>query len=484
MRIIVLLLSTLLMTITISAKDKKVDTNVYGLEYDKLKLKYPKIVKMPVIKAGAKLYYIDDETTNFFKIVIDYPFGSMNDRKEFPGETYFTFKTLVNGGSENYPVDVLDSLKDVLSISLGFSVTTERSSVTMSCINNQKEVALDILEDIISSPRFDSATLAINKTSVRESILREIEEPSSFASKKFREHMYGKNQYGSSIYGDTASLKKINPDVLRQQYRNIKFIGDVKVGIVGDVSLISAPLTAWQILGNTNKKDSYDADRHIVSLNVKKESDADVIFYNKADLNQTVIRWGNRGINYKNKDYYKINMATSVLGGGSFTSRLMNEIRVKRGLSYSVGYYGVQNIYNKGYFVGACQTQTAKTAEALNVIMSTTDEYIKNGVTQEELDQFKKTFVNNMPFLYNSYVGFLNIFMSYENQGRETDNIKKLADIYSAMTVEEVNDVIKKYIYSSDKMDYVMVGNYEAVKESLTKILKEKNLKIKVIDIK
>ncbi len=476
-----LLLIFFIATTALFAKDN--DINIYDLKYDKLKIENPKITTVPIIKASASVLYINDKKTNFFKTVVEYPFGSINDRKGFEGETYFTFKTLITGGSEKFPVNMLDSLKDVLSISLGFHVSKEYSSISMTCLNDKKDIALEIFSDIISHPAFDSATLFINKRSVEESIIRELEEPSSFASKKFKEFVYGINPYGLNTYGDTTTLKKINTAVLRDCYQRIQFIGDEKVGIVGDVDIVSAPIIAWNILGNTNKKEVYDSNQDIISYNAKKEDSVDVIFYNKKDLNQTVIRWGNEGILYSNEDYYKLNMATSILGGGSFNSRLMNEIRVKRGLSYSVGYYSVANTLKKGYLVGACQTQTAKTGEALLTIMNTTDEYIKNGVTQEELDQFKKTFVNNMPFLYDSYAGYLNTYLSYLRQGRDVDKLKKLDKIYSNMSIKDVNETIKKYINKSDKTKFVLVGNYEAVKENINKIFKEKNLRLKVIDV-
>jgi len=481
----ILLILILLFSITFA--DNKIsgdNINVYGLKYSKLKIKYPKVKSLPVVKAGATVYYIDDNKTNFFKMTIDYPFGSINDRPGFEGETYFTFKTLISGGSENFPIDKLDSLKDIYSIDFGFSVGVEHSNISLKCLKDKKDVALKILEDIITNPEFDSTSLAISKRGVRDNILRELEEPSSFASKKFKEVIYGNNAYGRSIYGDTNSLKKIDVKVLKNQYNRIKFIGNINLGVVGDVSFLSAPLISWNVLGNTNKKGSYYANNRIVKINRTKKDDFDVIFYNKKDLNQTIIRWGNRGTIYLNKDYYKINMATSILGGGSFSSRLMNEIRVKRGLSYGVGFYGVENIFNNGYFVGQCQTKTASTAKVLKIIMSTNDEFVKKGIKDSELKQFKKTFVNNLPFLYDSYSGYLSKYMNYKREGRDVKNLKKIDKIYSSMEVKDINKIIKKYIKTSDKMKYILVGNYDSVKDDIKKIFGDKKLKIKVIEVK
>jgi predicted Zn-dependent peptidase len=144
------------------------------------------------------------------------------------------------------------------------------------------------------------------------------------------------------------------------------------------------------------------------------------------------------------KDYYKARVATFILGTGGFGSRLMEEIRVKKGLAYSA-YARVHVSKSVSYFNGYLQTKLDSQKEAQETVKAVISKFVKEGVTQEELDQTKKFLLGSEPLRVETMSQRLQrTFMDYY-KGFALDHSQKELKKIKNLTLEELNSFIKTH---------------------------------------
>jgi zinc protease len=156
-------------------------------------------------------------------------------------------------------------------------------------------------------------------------------------------------------------------------------------------------------------------------------------------------------------DYYPAAVANFILGGGSFTSRLMNRVRSDEGLAYSV-YSMVGNDYRDTAMVTiALQTKVESVEFALKLIREVVNEFAEQGPTEEELVQAKKALIESLPSLFDSPEATAVIFAKGELMGKTYDHYLDYVKEINAVTADQVKAMISKY-FGMDKMTVSIVA--------------------------
>ena len=464
---------------TNSISSKKL--NVYHLKFPPLNYSIPKYSKIPLIGKNSTLYYAKDENTKLLKIKIYFPIGSIYDREGYYGEIYLTLYSLLNGGTKKFTPNQVDSILDFYGINISFNVYNEYSVIYMDVVDDYKDIATDLLKDLLNFPRFDSTIIEIKKRTIYAALRREEEEPNSFISYKYKEFILNNKIYSHRIVGDTNSLKNINQEVIKKNYERIRKIGNFKIVIVGNISKFNAIKTSYKILSNFYKKNTWHHTDRVLRLekisDVYDSVDVVILVSNKG-YNQTFIRFGFRGIKYNSKDYYLNNISTYIIGGGGFSSIILDELRVKRGLTYAAGFYHKPYIYIKGYYLGYCQTQNKRSIEALETIINVFNRLKKYGVSKDKIDLSKETFINQIPFLYASKMDYISLVVKYEIQNRDPRLLEKLPEIYGSFSYEKVNNYIKNI--SSNRLKFFIITSKDNV-DNIKNFFENKGYKIIIV---
>ena len=176
----------------------------------------------------------------------------------------------------------------------------------------------------------------------------------------------------------------------------------------------------------------------------------------KKDTQQAYIYFGspyNMGVD--DKEYYKARVATFILGTGGFGSRLMEEIRVKRGLAYSA-YARVSITKSSSYFTGYLQTKLESLDEAQKTVNEVIAKFVKDGVTKEELEQTKKFLLGSEPLRVETMNQRLNrSFMEFYKGHKLGYSLKELDKIQN-LTLKELNKFIKQHT-EINQLSYAIV---------------------------
>jgi zinc protease len=237
----------------------------------------------------------------------------------------------------------------------------------------------------------------------------------------------------------------------KQFYRGDRMI----VSIVGDVDRVQAEEIVKALL-----KQIPASGQPIAKLPALERSPLEPLAQREIqipfDSQQAHIAMGMTAVARNNPDYFPLLVGNYVLGGGGFVSRLMAEVREKRGLAYSVFSYFIPGKDN-GIFQAGLQTKSDQAALALEVMSSTTAQFITDGPTPSELVAAKANLVNGYPLRIDNNRKLLDNVSSIAWNDLPLDTMDVWTKQVEAVTLEQVNAAFKKYL-AMDRMKIVMLG--------------------------
>lgn len=336
-------------------------------------------------------------------------------------------------GSSNF-AQILDENAITIHSSNGF----ETFVIEVSSLKEQSKKAVSLLNDLLKSPNFTQSSLDKIKT-IQTGYLKRKENDFDFIAQ---------NQLKALLFKDTALENPSSGTIESISKIEIK---DIENFLSKTISLNNLIIVAG---GNFTQKEIETLIRPILeNLKTGEKSEVKKIDFRsqksektlQRDTEQAYIYFGSSfNIDSKDEENYKAKVASFILGGSGFGSRLMEEIRVKRGLAYSA--YGNISI-NKThtYFSGYLQTKNETAKEAQELVSKLVDEFVENGVTQEELTAAKNFLLGSEPLRNETLAQRLNKAFTLYYRGLDQDYSKKELEKIQNLKLEDLNNYIKSH---------------------------------------
>lgn len=405
-------------------------------------------------KNGVRVLYVFAPELPMVDIDVVFDAGSVRNGNK-PGLAKLTNGLLSHGaklGNKKLSVDDISERFSSIGARFGASSSKDSANVSLRTLTDNKILskATDTMRAILNAPTFDKKELE----RVRKRLLIGFEgrkqSPGTIASENFYKILYKKHPYAMPGIGTEKSIKKLSRRDLMRFYKKYYVAKNALVTIVGDVDKKKAKYLAEKIAGNL------PAGKKATSLPKVKELKAATSKHYEFPSSQTHIMMGQIGVHRKDKDYFTLYVANHILGGSGFGSRIMQEIREKRGLAYS-SYSYFSPMLKRGPFVVGMQTSNKQTEEALKVLKETLNSFVKNGPTEKELAHAKKNITGGFPLRidsnsdissYLSVIGFYNLPLTY---------LKDFNQRVEAISLAQIKEALKRRIHP-DKMFTVTVG--------------------------
>ncbi|MBF7071434.1 insulinase family protein [Arcobacter butzleri] len=336
-------------------------------------------------------------------------------------------------GSSNF-AQILDENAITIHSSNGF----ETFVIEVSSLKEQSKKAVSLLNDLLKSPNFTQSSLDKIKT-IQTGYLKRKENDFDFIAQ---------NQLKALLLKDTALENPSNGTIESISKIELK---DIENFLSKTISLNNLIIVAG---GNFTQKEIETLIKPILeNLKIGEKSEVNKIDFRsqksektlQRDTEQAYIYFGSSfNIDSKDEENYKAKVASFILGGSGFGSRLMEEIRVKRGLAYSA--YGNISI-NKThtYFSGYLQTKNETAKEAQELVSKLVDEFVENGVTQEELTAAKNFLLGSEPLRNETLAQRLNKSFTLYYRGLDQDYSKKELEKIQNLKLEDLNNYIKSH---------------------------------------
>lgn len=376
--------------------------------------------------------------------------GSRQDPKGKEGLAFLTAKGLLLGTSKQNVLSINEAL-DFMGASLQVSADKDVTSVSLRVLKKNLEKGLGLLADTIKQPIFPEEELRKEANKILGAIQSAEEDPGEVAEKTFYQTVFQDNPYGHPVEGTKESVPKLTRADVVGFYKTFYHPNNTLLSIAGDITLGEVrtqiiPLFAEWSRGRIPKSNSKRAlveKGQIVRIN--------------RDLAQANIIIGGIGVERSNPDYYALTVMNYILGGGGFSSRLMEEIRGRRGLAYSVG-----SFFDSKKFLGAfqmvLQTKNASAREAMALAMKELEKIRKEPVSAEELGRAKNYLIGSFPLQFDTQGKLVNFLSRMEYFGLGPDYPEKYPLLIQSVSGEDVLRVARKYLHPEQAIQ-VIVGN-------------------------
>jgi len=411
-----------------------------------------------VVHKGAKAYLVQTKALPMVDIEVSIDAG---DRYDPAGKSGLADMT---AGLMNYGVrgdkgllseaQIADEIAD-LGANIGLSVGGERAILRIRTLSRKdlRDRAVQLAAAMLSAPTYDAKIVAREKQRTITNLLEAETKPEYVLERRFK-----KMVYGSYPLADTPSVQSVSAitasDLQRfhkQFYRSDRMI----VSIVGDVDSTQANDIVQMLL-----KEIPQSGPAITPLPDLQRSPIEPLAQREVqipfDSQQAHIAMGMTAVARNNPDFFPLLVGNYVLGGGGFVSRLMGEVREKRGLAYSVFSYFAPGKDN-GIFQAGLQTKGDQGSIALEVMSDTIAKFIANGPTPNELVAAKANLINGYPLRIDNNRKLLDNVSSIAWNDLPLDTMEIWTKQVEAVTLEQVTAAFQKYL-AMDRMKIVVLG--------------------------
>ena len=362
--------------------------------------------------------------------------GYINDKKKY-GIADITAKILNEGTLKDGSINFARKLEND-AISIHTSTGFETFVIEVSCLTSEYKVALKYLKDILVDPNLTPETLSKLKTLQLSKLEQKKNDFDYIASRTLKSMTYKNTplEYGRS--GNTKSIKALEIDSIRKKINQILNLDNLIVVLGGDIEFKNVKKDVVKLFDTLKSQGSTKIKRIPMSKNIKekvilKETEQSYIYFSSPF-----------DIDYDAKDSYKAKVASFILGGSGFGSRLMEEIRVKHGLAYSA-YGHIANKKSSSNFSGYLQTKLDNTKKAKNMVISIVEKFINNGVTQKELDSAIAFLMGSEPLRTETFSQRQNRAFSLYYKHLPFDYPQKELKMISNLKLKDLNKFIKSH---------------------------------------
>ena len=399
---------------------------------------------------GAKVIFVQADALPMLDIRVVFDAGSARDG-DHPGLAAFTNGMLTEGAGD-WNADTLARRVEDRGIQLGSGSLRDMGWVSVRTLSESKtrDVAIDTLAKVLAEPRFDDEAL----TRVRQQMIvarrQALQSPGTVASELFYQTLYGTHPYAHPPGGTEETISAIDKGMLQRFHRKYYVAANAVIAIVGKLDRAGASKIAEQITAGLAR------GQHAQPLPdpaVVKGRELGQDF----PSSQTHILVGQLGVTRTDPDYFTLYVGNHVLGGSSLVSILGDEVRNKRGLSYSVySYFSAMHV--PGPFLMAAQTKNAKAAETLEVMLRTLEQYIATGPSQAQLDSAKKNLVGGFPLKISSNSKIVEYIAMIGFYDLPLDWLDSLTGKIDAVTTASVRSAFRRRIDPAANISVIVGG--------------------------
>lgn len=380
---------------------------------------------------GAKVLFVEAHELPMFDLRLTFAAGSSQDG-DVPGLAALT-NAMLNEGVPGKDVGAIAAGFEGLGADFGNGSYRDMAVASLRSLSarEQREPALALFSQVLGKPTFPADSLARIKNQLLAGFEYQKQNPGKLASLELFEHLYGKHPYAHPSDGTPQSIPAITRQQLQAFHARAYTPGNAVIALVGDLTRSEAEAIARQVSAALPQGPALAA---IAQPQTPKPGSSHIEY----PSNQTHLMLAQLGIDRRDPDYAALYLGNQIFGGGGFGTRLMSEVREKRGLTYGV-YSGFSAMQARGPFMINLQTRAELSEGTLALVKQLLADYLREGPTQQELDNAKRELAGSFPLSTASNadivgqlasMGFYDLPLSYlddfmrDVQGLTTEQVK------------------------------------------------------------
>ncbi len=424
-----------------------------------------------VLKNGLTVYLMEQHEVPLVYVSFISPAGAVKDGNKY-GLASLSAEGLLFG-TKNYTKKQIEETLDFIGASFNTSAAKEYAELSMSFVNTDQDQVFPIMKDIVLNPVFDADEFDKRKTRLLVELEQAKESPRSVIGNYYEKFLYENHVYGNPISGTINSVTAISVNDLKDFYKSYYTPKGSALAIVGDINTKAMKQKVQQLFKDWNNKGTAAKieDQPVPVLNKTR-----LLLVNKEDATETRFMIGSYGIKRSNPDYIAIQVINTILGG-RFTSWLMDELRVNRGLTYGVSSF-FRPYKKTGIFAVSSFTNTETTIEALDVILEILNRLHEQGIDGATLISAKNYIKGQYPPRYETSGDLAALLTAMFIYDFDESFINNFQDNVDKMTVEKSRQIINKY-FPNENLQFVLIGKASELRDAVAKYgeISEKEIK-------
>jgi len=398
---------------------------------------------------GLKAWLVQEPSIPFVALQIQFRGGASLDAPGKRGAIALMTST-VEEGAGDLDARAFARAKEELAASFGYSVRADGLQISAQFLTENREQAVALLRDSLINPRFDQEAVDRVRGQLLSNIRSDTKDPSTLARKAFNEMAFGDHPYGSLLDGTEETVSTLTRDDLIDAHKRVLALDRVVIGAVGDIDPETLGSMIDDLLGALPATGAPMPEAAEVDI----DGDVTVVPF---ETPQSVAIFGHEGIDRDHPEFFAAFLLNHVLGAGGFESRLTNEVRVKRGLTYGVYSYLAPRDHAATY-QGSVSSANDRIGEAIDVIRDEWTKIATDAITEKELADAKLFLTGAYPLRFDGNSNIASIMVGMQAQGLPIDYIATRNDKLNAVTLDEVK-AVAEWLYQPENLHFVVVGD-------------------------
>ncbi|MBK5934665.1 zinc protease [Rhodovulum imhoffii] len=403
---------------------------------------------------GVQAWLVESHDIPFLALEIRFRGGGSLDAPGKRGAINLMTALLEEGAGQR-DARAFARARDELAASFRFRASQDAVAVSARVLTENRAAALEVLRQALTEPRFDSDAVERVRAQVLAGLRAGEADPNTIAANRFAELAFGGHPYGSALDGTPDSVAALTRADLQEAKARAMARDRLFVAAAGDITAAELGPLLDALFAGLPEAGAPQPGPADLSL----PGGETVIPF---ETPQSVALFGQRGLAREHPDFFTAFVINDALGAGNFSSRLMQEVRVKRGLTYGVYSY-LAPMDHAAMIYGRVASANGRIAEAIGVIRQEWRRMAGEGMTAQELEQVKTYLTGAYPLRFDGNANIARILVGMQMEGLDPAYIATRNDRIRAVTVEDVGRVAREWLDPAG-LHFVVVGQPEGLK--------------------
>jgi zinc protease len=395
-------------------------------------------IRRLITPLGIEAWLIEEHAVPLVAVEFSFDGGASQDPAGRSGAVRL-MAGLLDEGAGPYDALAFQERLDEFAVELGFRAGRDRVDGSLKTLVRHQDEAFRMLGLAIAEPRFDADAVERVKAQTLAGLRRAINDPGSRSGDGWHARAFAGHAYAKPVSGTIAEVETADAALMREMANRLLVRRGLKISIVGSISPEAAVAMVDRVFG------PLPMGEPLPEMQEAAVSGLDEVEVIPLDIPQSTIRFGMPGLKRKDDDFVAATVLNHILGGGSFTSRLFQEVREKRGLAYSVN-SGLYPYQRAGVFYGGTATKNERAKEALDVIRDEIARMAADGPTEDELDKAKRFLIGSYALRFDTSSKIARQLDSMQADDLGIDYSEKRNGLFAAVTMDDMRRVTRRLL--------------------------------------
>ncbi|MDX2289028.1 MAG: pitrilysin family protein [Hyphomicrobiaceae bacterium] len=394
-----------------------------------------KTVKSP---GGIEAWLVEEHSVPLIAMRFAFGGGSSQDPDGKEGLVNF-ITAMMDEGAGDLTSEAYQEAQEDIAMRMSFEDGRDTLYGNLETLSVNRDQAMRLLKLALTKPRFDADATERIRGQLKANIAYAERDPDRVASDAWFAAAFPGHPYGKRPTGTVDSIARITPADL-EQFRQRTFARDnLKIVVVGDIDAATLGKVLDDVFGDLPAKARLTP---VPEIALKNAGRVEIL---PMDVPQSVAVFGGAGLKRKDPDFMAGFVLNHILGGGGFSSKLMEEVREKRGLAYSVYSY-LSPLDRSAVYFGSVATKNESIKESLDVIRGELARIAKDGPSPEDLDNAKKYLTGSYALRFDTNSKIATQLLGLLVEGFGVDYVKTRNAQVEAVTLADIRRAASRFL--------------------------------------